>query len=274
MIESNQFPAAMSIARLYGPQAPARLAQAHVVILGLGGVGSWAAEALVRSGLGSLTLVDPDDVCISNIGRQVHTLYSTVGQPKVMAMANRLRDIAPHCKINPIATFFDSDSAHSIVTQNKTDFVFDAIDRLKNKLLAIELCRQNDIPFLISGAAGGKASPWDVRIDDLSRCIYDPLLMRLRKNMRRHQLAPRGKKLMHIPCVFSAAPMRYVDPDGGICSVKTPGQIPKLDCHQGLGVAAAVTGTFGLFAAAYILEKIVSDKVAVHDDRFSHPPTP
>jgi tRNA A37 threonylcarbamoyladenosine dehydratase len=260
-VDSQQFAAMASMARLYGPLAPAKLASAHVVILGLGGVGSWAAEALARCGVGQLTLVDPDDICVSNIGRQIHTLQSTIGQSKVNAMAKRLIDINPNIKINAIADFFDLETSVKILTEHgEIDFVFDAIDRLKNKLVVIDYCRNHHIPFLISGAAGGKDNPWDVKIDDLSRTCYDPLLLRLRKRLRRHNLAPRGKKSMGINCIFSTSPMIYTNSSGELCSVKESGSIPKLDCHQGLGVAGHVTGTFGLFAAAFAVKNILSSK--------------
>ena len=255
----QQFAAMASMARLYGREAPMKLASAHVVILGLGGVGSWAAEALARCGVGQLTLVDPDDVCISNIGRQIHTLQSTIGQSKVKAMTNRLLDINPSIKINAIQEFFDLESSVKILTEHgDVNFVFDAIDRLKNKLVVIDYCRNHHIPFLISGAAGGKDNPWDVKIADLANTSYDPLLLRLRKRLRRHSLAPRGKKAMGINCIFSTAPMIYTNKAGEICSVKESGSIPKLDCHQGLGVAGHVTGTFGLFAAAFAVKTIIN----------------
>jgi tRNA A37 threonylcarbamoyladenosine dehydratase len=234
------------IGRLYSPAGLQRLRQAHVCVVGIGGVGSWAAEALARSGIGSITLVDLDDVCISNINRQLPALETTIGQPKVAVMTARIQAINPECSVHSVADFFTEETAEEIL-KPRFDWVLDAIDRVANKCLLIASCRQREIPVICAGGAGGRRNPSAVQLADLAQTAHDALLQRVRKKLRDDFGFPRGKKqLFNVPCVFSTEPVvepeEEVDRRGG--------------CESAFGTATFVTGAFGFLAASHIVNKI------------------
>ena len=250
------------IARLYGRAALDRLRAAHVCVIGLGGIGSWSVEALARSGVGALTLVDLDDICITNINRQSHALPGTVGRPKVEVLAERLRAIAPDIRVHPVLEFFTAASAESIFAP-RFDYVIDAIDSLSNKCRLIALCRDRQIPLITCGAAGGRRDPTAVRITDLARASHDRLLAQVRKQLRAEHGFPRDPAALDVDCVYSPEAPVFPHADGSICETKKEARASaaaedplRLNCNSGLGSATFVTGAFGFAAAAHVVRKL------------------
>lgn len=249
------------IARLYGEQGLQRLQQAHMAVIGIGGVGSWAAEALVRSGVGEITLIDLDDICVTNTNRQVHTLGSTIGELKVDAMAERLLAINPACKVHAVADFITEDNLAELL-HDELDHVVDCIDSLIPKAALIAWCKRRKIPLVTTGGAGGQVDPAQVLVADLNKTYHDPLAARLRTRLKKeHGFTRTPKKNFGVPCVFSSEQLRYPTPDGQVCSEKGfVGEGVKLDCAGGFGAAMTVTATFGLVAASRALSAIVEGK--------------
>ena len=180
-----------SVARVYGEVGCQRLWQSHVVVVGIGGVGSWAAEALARSGVGRLTLIDLDHVAESNINRQVHALTSTLGAAKVEVMAQRIRDISPDISVHPVDEFIEPGQEEKLIPAD-ADLVIDAIDAVAAKASLIAWCVANGKPVIACGAAGGRTDPLQLRVEDLSRTTGDALLSAVRARLRRHHGFPRG----------------------------------------------------------------------------------
>lgn len=238
------------IARLYGEAGAAAIAAAHVCVIGIGGVGSWAVEALARSGVGRLTLIDLDHVAESNINRQAHALESTLGQAKVEAMAARLREINPLIRVDCIDDFITPDNVATLLP-NDLDHVVDAIDQVRAKVALIALCRTRRLPLVVAGAAGGQIDPTRIRVDDLARTVQDPLLSKVRAQLRKMHGFPRepGKKF-GIDAVYSTEPLRYPQ---AACA---PGQGPAGLACAGFGSSMAVTAAFGLAAAATVLQTL------------------
>jgi tRNA A37 threonylcarbamoyladenosine dehydratase len=243
------------IRRLYSREGLERLRRAHVAVVGVGGVGSWAVEALARSGVGKLTLIDMDDVCVSNVNRQIHALEGDFKKAKVEAMAARVQGINPEGEAIPIREFFGKANADRLL-EGRFDFVCDAIDSLREKCLLIALCRERKIPVLTAGGAGGRRDPTRVRVADLARSEGDRLLQAVRKTLRAEHGFPRGTKKFGVECVFSDEPPVYAWKDGTVCGVREAGADLRLDCRSGFGTAAFVTGTFGFVAAARIVERL------------------
>jgi tRNA A37 threonylcarbamoyladenosine dehydratase len=245
------------ISRLYGEAGLAAFAQAQVTIVGLGGVGSWAAEALARSGVGRLTLIDLDDICLSNTNRQVHALKGYYGRLKVEVLAERIKAINPACQVTPIEDFVTLDRL-ALYLSPHTQYVIDAIDQVKVKAGMIAHCQHFRIPILVVGGAGGQIDPTQVRMTDLAFSRQDPLLAKVRATLRREYYFPRDlQKKFNIDCVYSEEPLRYPRGDGTVCLQKSPqAEGGRLDCQSGFGASMAVTATFGLFASAHILKKL------------------
>lgn len=242
------------IARLVSVEGLQRLRAAHVGVVGIGGVGSWTVEALARSGIGALTLIDLDEVCITNINRQVHALDGAVGRAKVDVMAERVRLINPGCRVTPVMEFFTEANATRLLAP-EFSFVVDAIDSVANKCRLLALCRERKLPVIACGAAGGRLDATAVRVADLADVTHDRLLAEVRKRLRKeHGFSPAGKKL-GVPCVFS--PEAPVAPAPADCA--TPDDAagtPRLNCEWGYGSAAFVTGTFGFAAAGWVVKKL------------------
>ncbi len=234
--------------RLYGHEASQRIRASHVVVVGIGGVGSWAAEALARSGVGRLSLVDLDHVAESNINRQVHALTDTVGQAKVGAMRARIAQINPNCALDGIEEFVTPDNWPGLLDRTP-DAVIDATDQLSAKLAMAAWARDTGIPFVTVGAAGGKRQAHLVEVDDLAQVTHDPLLAQLRQRLRKQHQAPREGKRMRLACVFSREP---VSPPHASCAVAGDG---SLNCH-GYGSLVSVTAVFGLCAAGWVIEQL------------------
>lgn len=240
------------VARLYGTAAAVRLARAHVLVVGLGGVGSWTVEALARSGVGRLTLVDLDDVCESNVNRQLHALEGTIGRGKAEVLAERVRAIHPNCVVRGVAAFFTEATAEGLLTP-PPDAVVDAIDVVQNKALLLAHCRHRDLPAVTCGGAGGRRDPTRLRTADLAEATHDRLLGEVRRRLRREHALPDAPALLGFRAVFSTEPPVFPQPDGGICSRSihaAAGGALRLNCDAGYGTAAFVTGAFGLAAAA------------------------
>lgn len=236
------------IDRLYGPGSLARLAAAHVCVVGIGGVGSWAAEALARSGVGRLTLVDLDHVAESNVNRQIHALEATLGQAKVLAMGERIAQINPACTLVCIEEFITPENVATLLPN--CDVVLDCIDDVKAKAALIAHCRRAKRAVITTGGAGGRTDPTRIRIDDLSRTTQDALASKLRAKLRKDYGFPREAKKFGVPCVFSDEQIRR--PAGAdSCDVDEAG-LHGLSC-AGYGSVVAVTAGFGLAAAAWAL---------------------
>ena len=243
------------VARLYGEAALARFHSAHVAVIGVGGVGSWTAEALARSGVGELTLFDLDDVCVSNTNRQLHTLNSTLGELKVDVLAERCRDINPDIQVHARQQFITPDNlADSGLAE--MDFVVDAIDSVRVKVALVCFLRQMGVPYVLTGGAGGQIDPTRVRRGDLSKAIQDPLAARVRQTLRQQYGFAKGGKNMKVPCIFSDEPLMYPQDDGTVCATKNLSGGTRMNCAGGFGAAMAVTATFGMVAASAALEHL------------------
>jgi len=243
------------IARLYGRSGLGKLRAAHVGIVGLGGVGAWAAEALARSGVGALTLVDLDEVCVTNINRQLHALTETVGRAKVEVMAERIRAINPDCCVTVAQKFFNAPSAAELLAP-KFDFVLDAIDDVTNKVLLLVNCEKN-LPVVACGGAGGRRELTSVRIGDLSQASHDQLLSEVRRRLRQDHGFPAGHLAMGVPCVYSVERTLFPQPDGTVCALRSvAADGARLNCNGGLGSATFVTGAFGFAAAGIVVRRI------------------
>ncbi|WP_160153920.1 tRNA cyclic N6-threonylcarbamoyladenosine(37) synthase TcdA [Microbulbifer sp. ALW1] len=249
------------IARLYGVQALSKLHAAHVVVIGIGGVGSWTAEALARSGIGKLTLVDLDDICITNTNRQIHALADTVGDIKVSVMAERLKAINPEIVVNTCEDFIASDNFAEILAPEREaiDVVIDAFDNARVKAALIAYCKARKIRLITVGSAGGKKNPAGITCADLGRTVSDPMLAKVRQHLYRfHNFQKSSKRQFGIDAIYSAEPMVYPQPDGQVCQQKGAMQNGvKLDCSGGFGAATMVTGTFGFVAASRAIERIL-----------------
>ncbi|WIO73896.1 tRNA cyclic N6-threonylcarbamoyladenosine(37) synthase TcdA [Porticoccaceae bacterium LTM1] len=247
------------IARLYGMAGLQALYKGHFVVVGIGGVGSWAAEALVRTGLGTITLVDLDDICITNTNRQLHTTKATVGQPKTAVLAERLKAINPELTVNIVDDFIDSDNVAELIDSD-AHVVIDAIDASFAKAALINHCRRQNQIVITVGSAGGRTDPTRIQTNDLRHVSGDILLTRVRKRLRHYfKYATSPNKNMRVQAVFSDEQMKYPTADGQVCQSKTDMQGGvKLDCSGGFGSVTMVTAAFGMAAAAKAVEKYLS----------------
>lgn len=248
------------VARLYGRAVLARFRSAHLAVIGIGGVGSWAAEALARTGIGELTLVDLDEVCLTNVNRQIHATDATVGRSKVRVMGDRIAAINPECRVHVRDCFFSERTAGEILSPapRALDAVIDAIDVVRPKCLLLAECRTRGLPVVTCGAAGGRIDASMIRVADLSRTHNDALLLQVRKNLRNNHGFPSGdkRKKFGIPAVFSPEGAVYPRPDGGV-STERPKDLPDgLRCDSGYGAATHLTAAFGLFATSEVLKLI------------------
>jgi tRNA A37 threonylcarbamoyladenosine dehydratase len=234
--------------RLYGMDGAGAIRDAHVAVAGIGGVGSWAAEALARSGVGKLTLIDLDHIAESNINRQVHALDSTLGQAKVQAMRERIAQINQACVVHCVEEFAQPDNWPQLLEPG-VNAVIDACDQVKAKAAMAAWALQTRTLFITVGAAGGKRLAHKVDIEDLARATHDPLLAQLRYRLRKFHGAPREGKPIGVACVFSR---EAVAPPDASCAVSADG---SLNCH-GYGSVVAVTATFGNCAAGWVLDRL------------------
>lgn len=243
------------IGRLFSQQGLDQLRRAHVCVIGAGGVGSWTAEALVRSGIGTLTLVDLDDVCMSNVNRQIHALDGEFGKPKVEAMERRLRAINPECSIHAVQAFFVKSTADRILATPYA-FVVDAIDNPPIKALLIASCGQRRISVITTGGAGGRRDPTALRVADLAASSKDTLLRCVRRELRKHHGFPPDGLPFGVDCVFSLEQPVYPAEDGNVCAQRPQKPDLRLDCTSGYGTASFVTGAFGFAAASTVVARL------------------
>ncbi|HMP74103.1 MAG TPA: tRNA threonylcarbamoyladenosine dehydratase [Kiritimatiellia bacterium] len=247
------------VARLFSEPEALRLSRSHAAVIGLGGVGSWAAEALARTGVGRMTLIDLDDVCETNINRQIHALSETVGQPKGEVLARRLSAINPQGRFEVVHSFFNRHTAEGLLEQGY-DVVLDAIDGVGSKAWLIGSCVTKGIPVVTCGGAGGRGDPRMIETVDLAWTRDDPLLAFVRKKLRRWFDFPGDLRTpFGVPCVYSREPIVW--PAG--CEVEPSddpfASAPARGCDSGLGAVAYVTGTFGFFAAHAMVETLLGE---------------
>ena len=246
------------IGRLYGERALERFKTAHVCVIGVGGVGSWIVEALARSAVGHLTLIDLDNVAESNINRQVQALTGTIGQPKIEALRDRIAQINPFCKVTLVEDFIEPDNIVQMIDGKgpgaaRFDYVVDAIDSVKAKAALIAYCREHALPMITSGGAGGQIDPTKIEVRDLGRTEQEPLLKKVRKLLRAQYGFSRGEKQKYgIDAVFSMEPLRYPESEDA-CEIGS--SVTGLNC-AGFGSSMVVTASFGMIAAAHILRKL------------------
>ena len=247
------------IDRLYGVGTAARLARMHVCVVGIGGVGSWAAEALARTGVGELTLIDADDVCVSNVNRQSHALEGEFGRPKVEVIAARMHAINPSIRLNAVAEFVTTTNLVDLLDRGY-DAVIDACDALRIKIEMIAFCKRRKVPIVVSGSAGGRTDPTLITSRDLARTDHDALLALVRRRLRdEHGWTRSPKRYFGVQAVFSRENVQYPQADGSVCGtrpVTSDGGL-KLDCGGGLGAAMHVTATVGMVAAARTIERLL-----------------
>ncbi|MBI3524966.1 MAG: tRNA threonylcarbamoyladenosine dehydratase [Betaproteobacteria bacterium] len=247
------------VARLYGEPALARFAGSHVCIIGIGGVGSWAAEALARSAIGRITLIDLDHIAESNTNRQIHALDGAFGKAKVQAMAERIRAINPACVVNGVEEFVTVENVAELAPQGSYDCMLDAIDNVRAKAALINHCHRLGIAIVTTGGAGGRRDPSRVSVGDLAHTQQDALASRLRARLRKEYGFPRDlKKKFGIECVYSDEPTSPQEPGNkvGPQEPRDRGGLQGLNC-AGYGSSVTVTATFGLVAAARVLERLI-----------------
>ncbi|MFT7558823.1 MAG: tRNA A37 threonylcarbamoyladenosine dehydratase [Flavobacteriales bacterium] len=251
------------IARLYGDQALIALSQAHMVVIGMGGVGTWAAEALVRSGIGELTIIELDEVCVSNTNRQLHALKSTVGKSKNAVMAQRLLDINPELKLHCIDDFITQKNMVDLINKDH-DVVLDCMDSAHIKARIVALCSAMKVRLITVGSSGGKRDPHKIKVSDLGRTESDPMLVKIRTQLYRlHNFSREPNRKFRIDAVYSTEQMVYPKPDGTVCMDKSVlKEGVKLDCAGGFGSSVMVTGSFGFAAANKAIERYLTRVMA------------
>ncbi|NKZ39253.1 MULTISPECIES: tRNA threonylcarbamoyladenosine dehydratase [Oleiagrimonas] len=247
--------------RLYGRGSVERLSGKHVCVVGIGGVGSWAVEALARSGIGRLTLIDADEVCLSNTNRQLPALDGQYGRSKVALMAERACAINPYIEVEGIERFLTPGSLDELLDRGY-DLVLDACDAFRVKLETIAWCRRRKLPLVVVGSAGGRVDPTQVRVRDLSRTEHDAMLSLIRKKLRQDFNFPRNSnRYFGVPAVYSLENVRYPQEDGSVCGTRPSGDEGfRLDCGGGLGAATHITGAFAFAAVGRVLELLLQEK--------------
>lgn len=236
------------IIRLYGEAAFTRFSHAHIAVIGVGGVGSWAVEALARSGIGTLTLIDLDNVAESNINRQLAALSSTIGKTKVDVLAERCVDINPTITIHCIEDFVERENLAELITPH-FDYVLDCIDSFRIKAALAAHCKRHKIKLITVGGAGGQIDPTKIRLSDLSKTLQDPLLARMRKELRQHYHFPQNpKRRFDVPAVWSEEAIK-IPQNGPACD---------LSCAGGIGSITTVTASFAFVAVSHVLSKLAT----------------
>lgn len=246
------------IRRLYGARALQAFQHAHVGIIGIGGVGSWAAEALARSAIGQLTLIDLDHVAVSNINRQLPALDTTLGMAKVRVMAARIAEINPACRVSAIEEFLAQDNIGRLIGQ-QYDYLIDCIDSFRIKAALIAYCRRHRIRLISAGAAGGRSDPTRIRVADLGKTEHDALFAKTRRLLRQeYGFTKNPQRRFGVPCVYSLEQPVYPAGDGGVCREKPASAGGGLSCAGSMGSAMPVTAGFGLTASAHVLKRLAT----------------
>lgn len=251
------------IDRLYGHGTLQHLSQQRVCVVGLGGVGSWLVESLVRSGVGHLSLIDADDICVSNSNRQLQALEGNFGRMKGEALAERCRAINPAVGIEVVQAFLTPTNLSELLDR-RFDLVLDACDSFRSKVELIAWCRRRKLPLVVSGSAGGRVDPTQVRVRDLSRTEHDALLALIRKKLRQEFNFPKNPdRYFGVPAVYSLENVRYPQADGSVCGLRPKLDADaalKLDCGAGLGAATHITGAFAFAMAGKALELLLKHR--------------
>jgi tRNA A37 threonylcarbamoyladenosine dehydratase len=250
------------IGRLYGEEALTALSEAHFVVIGLGGVGSWTAEALARTGVGELTLIEMDEVCVTNTNRQIHALAPHIGQSKNQILSERLRLINPEIRLNSVEDFLLRENLSTLIGPQH-HVVIDAMDAAHIKSALIAYCSARKIRLITVGSTGGKTNPTLIQVDDSSRTTGDPMLAKIRTQLfRKHGFSRDRNRKFRIDAVFSPEHMVYPKPDGSVCSEKQILQDGvRLDCTSGFGSSVMLTGTFGFTAAARAVDRYLQKTI-------------
>ena len=242
------------IARLYGEKGLQALQQAHICVVGVGGVGSWVAEALARSAVGRITLIDMDHVAESNINRQLQAMGSTLGQSKIELLAERISDINPACEVVCVDEFLDPNNVTELITQD-FDWVIDCIDTFRIKAALISHCRRRKQSILTVGGAGGRVDVSRVQLSDMRSTQQDALMATTRRQLRKkHGFSDNIKRRFQVPCVWSSEPARLSQMQ---CDVQGDS---SLNC-AGFGACMPVTATFAMLASAHVINKVTAVKL-------------
>jgi tRNA A37 threonylcarbamoyladenosine dehydratase len=246
-------------ARLYSATGLKKLQAAKVTVIGIGGVGSWVVEALARTAIGTIQLIDLDDICITNTNRQLPAIKGNIGKLKVEVMKERVKLINEHCHVESIVDFLNVDNISEYI-DTSNDYVVDAIDNAKVKAALISHCKRNKIKIVTIGGAGGQIDPLKITVSDLSRSWQDPLSAKVRSELRRnYRFSKNPKRRFGIECVYSTEQLLYPNPDGTVSYEKNSlNASVKLDCAQGLGASVGVTATFGMVAASRVINYIAN----------------
>lgn len=244
------------ISRLYGRSALERFHGAHICVIGVGGVGSWLVESLARSGIGELTLIDLDDVCVTNVNRQLPALDGTIGRPKVEVLAERVRAINPGCQVHAITEFLTPTNADRLIHESFS-YVVDCVDRMSIKLTIILRSKKLGVPILTMGGAGGRKDPLRVKLLDINRTAGDRLLKQVRKKLRTEHRFPADQKKKHgVLAVVSDEAQTFPWADGSCRATAEPGENLRMDCASGYGSATHVTATFALVGTGAVLDHL------------------
>ena len=251
------------VSRVYGQQTLNHFQQLHIVIAGLGGVGSWAVEALARTGIGKLTLIDLDDVCTTNINRQLPATDDTIGQLKTEVLAQRVKSINPNCEVKVIDDFLLPENFEEYLTG--ADAVLDAIDSVNTKAALVAWCKRRKLRLVVCGGAGGQIDPGMIRVGDLAKAKQDPLLAKVRSQLRRdYGFSKNPKRKWGVDCVYSEEQLRYPVISGeleGEVTLQKPGSgSMRMDCSSGFGAAMVVTCSFAMQATATLLKRLTPVK--------------
>ncbi|MCK7459100.1 tRNA cyclic N6-threonylcarbamoyladenosine(37) synthase TcdA [Idiomarina aminovorans] len=247
------------VSRVYGQPSLTHFQRLHIVVAGLGGVGSWAVEALARTGIGKLTLIDLDDVCTTNINRQLPATDDTIGQLKTEVLAQRVKAINPNCEVRVIDDFLLPENFEEYLTG--ADAVLDAIDSVNTKAALVAWCKRRKLRLLVCGGAGGQIDPGMIRVGDLAKAKQDPLLAKVRSQLRRdYGFSKNPKRKWGVDCVYSEEQLRYPVISGeqeGEVTLQKPGSgSMRMDCSSGFGAAMVVTCSFAMQATAVLLKKV------------------
>ena len=257
------------MARLVGGGAMDKLGKAHVMVIGCGGVGSWAAETLARAGIGRMTVVDFDTVCIRNFNRQLQALTGMIGKPKAGLLAERLRNINPDACFQSVNHYFNDETADTLMAE-RPDFVIDAIDHITSKCFLIAYCRDRQIPLVVSTGSGGRMDPTQIRIMDLAKTSMDPLARSVRSILREKYAFP-SKGLFGIPSVCSLEPCRKPHETMELTDCKAGCLCPQGEnefqsCTKKSvvhGTAGFVTGAFGMACASVVVRSLIEPPVDI-----------
>lgn len=239
------------IARLYGNAGLSRLRQAHICVIGIGGVGSWVVEALARSGIGKITMIDMDDICVTNINRQLPALSGNIGKLKTEVMVERVKLINPECDVRIIDDFLSVENLAEYLVSDY-DYVIDAIDNVRVKAALINFCKRRKIKVITIGGAGGQTDPSQIQIADISKTVQDPLMAKVRSALRKdYGFSQDPKRKFGVDSVFSTQQLIFPKVEGSCETSAT------MNCANGFGAATMITATFGFFAVSRVIDKLL-----------------